>query len=81
MYYLGIVVVQQVVVVMFGSLVVVASLVVVTSLVVAASFEFELVVVDYVDAIYVLEYDAKLRAADELALHLCDVNGDGDDDR
>ena len=34
-------------------------------------------VVDYVDAIYVLEYDAKLRAADELALHLCDVNGDG----
>ena len=34
-------------------------------------------VVDYVDAIYVLEYDAKLREADELALHLCDVNGDG----
>ena len=33
-------------------------------------------VVDYVDAIYVLEYDAKLREADELALHLCDVNGD-----
>ena len=34
-------------------------------------------VVDYVDAIYVLEYDAKLRTADELAYGLCDVNGDG----
>ena len=32
---------------------------------------------DYVDAIYVLEYDAKLRTADELAYSLCDVNGDG----
>ena len=34
-------------------------------------------VVDYIDAIYVLEYDSKLRGADELALALCDVNGDG----
>ena len=31
---------------------------------------------DYVDAIYVLEYGADLRAADQLALHLCDVNSD-----
>ena len=37
-------------------------------------------VVDYVDAIYVLEYDAKLRTADELAYGLCDVNGDGEVD-